>query len=101
MVCGCDSKFVVMADFESPTDLKFNRVTTRAQQTTGSASRSGERVALPPVRDMRRFPRPTCCANSTAHSRQNGPTEWAYSPTVKPPQQESSRRRVERTAHSY
>src|SRR5712691_7843765 len=35
MVCGCDSKFVVMADFESPTDLKFNRVTTRAQQTTG------------------------------------------------------------------
>jgi hypothetical protein len=31
----------------------------------------------------------------------NGPTEWAYSPTVKPPRQESSRGRDERTAHSY
>jgi len=41
-----------MADFESPTDLKFNRVTTRARQTTGSASRSGKRVAVPPNRDI-------------------------------------------------
>src|SRR5438552_3940199 len=33
-------------------------------------------VAVRPKRDVRRFPGPTCCANSTGHSRQNGPTEW-------------------------
>jgi hypothetical protein len=40
-------------------------------------------------------------AQTAAHFCQNGPTEWAYSPTVKPQQQESSRGRDERPAHSY
>ena len=77
---------------------------TRAVRRVGGTSGPGgapSACRLSARRRHRRFPRPTCCANSTAHSCQNGPTEWAYSPTVKPPQQERSRGRDERTAHSY
>jgi len=58
-------------------------------------------VVFPPVRDIVVSRDAHAAQISTAHSCQNGPTEWAYSPTVKPPQQESSRGQDERTAHSY
>ena len=82
---------MLACDFLTVETAFLQRIST-APPASCRLSAKTRHASLPETHKLRKQP---------AHSCQNGPTEWTYSPTVKPQQQESSRGRDERPAHSY